>query len=180
VWHELGCPVLTNTLCDGWVNTWTVSEPGQPERPEIFATREEAEQALADYLDEGRFAAEAGDLAEAPDPDDHIVARVIYAETSTIDWQGLGIKVRYEPYWLSNPDDGDDGYDIAHLEIEAVRPERAVLPITETGYRSHFTSRAEIEGYGGPVAFVRQWLDAVAATPEWRAYVQRSRQMSLF
>lgn len=172
--------VLTNTLCDGWVNTWTVTEAGKPERPEIFASREEAEQALADYLEEGRFAAEAGDLAEAPDPDDYIVSRVIYAETSTIDWQGIGIKVRYEPYWLSNPDDGDNGYDIAHLEIEAVRPERAVLPITETGYRSHFTSRTVVDDCGGPVAFVRQWLDAVAATPEWRAYVQRSRQMSLF
>lgn len=172
--------VLTNTLCDGWVNTWTVSEPGKPERPEVFASREEAEQALADYLEEARISAETGDLAEAPDPHDYIVSRVIYSETSMIDWQGIGIEVRYEPYWLSNPGDGDDAYDIAHLEIRAVRPERTVLPITETGYRSHFTSRAEIESYGGPVSFVRQWLDAVAATPEWRAYVQRSRQMTLF
>jgi hypothetical protein len=68
--------VLTHTLCDGWVNTWTITEPGKPEHPETFATREEADQALADYLEEGRLAAEAGDLAEAPEPDEYIVSRI--------------------------------------------------------------------------------------------------------
>jgi hypothetical protein len=52
--------------------------------------------------------------------------------------------------------------------------------MTETGYRSHFTSRAEIESHGGPIAFVRQWLDSEAATPAWRAQQAAARQMSLF
>jgi hypothetical protein len=181
--HAYGQPrweILTFTLCDGWVNTWTVMEAGKPERPETFASREYAEQALAAYLEEARIAAEAGDLAEAPDPGEHLVSRVRYADTTQIEWQGILIDVRYEPYWLGDPSDGDDGYDIAHLEIVAKQPERARLPMTETGYRSHFTSRAEIDSHGGPVAFVQQWLDAVAATPAWRAHVQAARQMSLF
>lgn len=28
--------------------------------------------------------------------------------------------------------------DVAHLEIRSIAPERAPLPITATGYRSHF------------------------------------------
>lgn len=29
--------------------------------------------------------------------------------------------------------------DVAHLEIRSIAPERATLPITATGYRSHFS-----------------------------------------
>lgn len=179
--HAYGYPrweVLTFTLADGWVNTWTVTEPGKPECPETFATREEAEQALAAYLEEGRFAAEAGDLAEAPDTGEYLVSRIDYAETTVIDWQGIKIEVRYEPYWLSTPDHADD--DNAYLEIVSQQPAREPLPITETGYRSHFTTRAEIDSHGGPVAFVQQWLDAGAATPAWRMQQAAARQMSLF
>ena len=40
-------------------------------------------------------------------------------------WRGIEIEARYQPsYWQT----------IAHLEIESVRPERAPLPVTETGY----------------------------------------------
>ncbi|MDZ4138581.1 MAG: hypothetical protein U1D66_06840 [Erythrobacter sp.] len=120
--------MLTHTLCDGWVNTWTVTEPGKPEHPETFATREEADQALADYLEEGCFSAEAGDLAEAPEPDDYIVSRIDYAETAFVDWQGIEIEVSCKPYWLGSLDDADDGFNTAHLEIRALRPEGGSFP----------------------------------------------------
>jgi len=55
-------------------------------------------------------------------------------ETFRIEWSGIAIEIRYEPHWLGM----DIGYDTAHLEIESIAPERAHLPITETGYRSHF------------------------------------------
>jgi hypothetical protein len=41
--------VQTWTLCDGWVNTWTVSDEHGC-RPETFATREAAMAALAEFL----------------------------------------------------------------------------------------------------------------------------------
>lgn len=171
--------ILTNTIANGWVNTWTITDPGQPERPQTFATREEAEQALADYLDEGRLAAEAVDIAEAPHPDEHLVSRVEHIETVQIEWQGILIEVRYAPNWLGSSEDGDP-CSVAHLELESLRPERAPLPVTGTGYRSHFTSRAEVEAYGGAASFVQQWLDLDAKSPAWKAQSVPSRQMSLF
>ncbi|MBV9062680.1 MAG: hypothetical protein JOY77_07100, partial [Alphaproteobacteria bacterium] len=51
---------------------------------------------------------------------------------------------------------------------------------TGTGYRSHFLSEAEVAELGGPLDYVRAWLDAEAATPEWRAQQQTARQMTLF
>ena len=74
----------------------------------------------------------------------------------------------------------DIGYDTAHLEIESIAPERAHLPITETGYRSHFTSPETVAAYGGPAAFVEMWLTEESHSPAWRAQEQAARQFSLF
>lgn len=99
-------------------------------------------------------------------------------EHHEIVWNGVRIAISYEPRWLSLSD--DYGLDTAHLEIEAIAPERAMLPITETGYRSHFTTAATVDGYGGPVAFVRAWLDEEAAAPAWKQHVAAARQLTLF
>ena len=66
-------------------------------------------------------------------------------------WQGILIDIRYQPHWLR-------AYAVAHLELQTLKPERATLPMTETGYRSHFTDREDIEQAGGAVAYVRAWL----------------------
>jgi hypothetical protein len=81
-----------------------------------------------------------------------------------------------EAHWLGM----DIGYDTAHLEIESIAPERAHLPITETGYRSHFTSPDSVAAYGGPVAFVEAWLETESQAPDWRREEQQRRQLSLF
>jgi hypothetical protein len=99
-------------------------------------------------------------------------------EHHEITWHGIKIAVSYEPRWLNLSD--EYGLDTAHLEIETIQPERAVLPITETGYRSHFTSAATVESYGGPVDFVRAWLDEEAASPAWRRREAAARQLALF
>lgn len=72
------------------------------------------------------------------------------------------------------------GYDTAHLEIESIAPERAHLPITETGYRSHFTSFETVAAYGGLVAFVEAWLETESQAPDWRREEQQRRQLPLF
>lgn len=46
---------------------------------------------------------------------------------------------------------------ICHLEI--LTEDRSPHPISETGYRSHFCPRAEVEDAGGPVAYVTAWLE---------------------
>jgi len=54
------------------------------------------------------------------------------------------------------------GAPLALLQIIAVQPGRAALPISETSYRSCFISAAHVAEYGGPVAYARVWLDEAA------------------
>jgi hypothetical protein len=68
----------------------------------------------------------------------------------------------------------------AHLEVQRVAPEWAMLPITETGYRSHFLPRGTAENAGGPVAYVKAWLEEAAKAPDWKRREAASRQPSLF
>lgn len=78
---------------------------------------------------------------------------------------------------LSSPETGIT----ADLEICSIAPERAPLPITSTGYRSHFHAPGTVEALGGDVvAQVIAWLDEEATKPGWRAYVETSRQGELF
>lgn len=98
---------------------------------------------------------------------------------ATIDWRGVTVAIRYEADWLNMCRHGSRYYT-AHLEIEAIGPARAPLPITETGYRSHFTSPAVIAEAGGPVAYALAWLNSEARTPAWRAEERQSRQLNLF
>lgn len=88
-------------------------------------------------------------------------------------WQGIEIEATYWPSkW---------GGSIAHLEIQSVRPDRAPLPITETGYRSHFHPCGTVEANGGDVvAQVIAWLDEEAAKPRWQRHTEAARQLSLF
>jgi hypothetical protein len=52
--------------------------------------------------------------------------------------------------------------------------------ITETGYRSHFTSPDTVAAYGGPVAFVEAWLETESQAPDWRREEQQRWRLSLF
>ena len=91
------------------------------------------------------------------------------AETYKLDWQGRKIEISYQPRSFAG---------CAHLQIRAkhARP----LPITETGYRSHFPHAADVEHLGGPVAYVEAWLDAMAQTKAWRRTAQGGYQLALF
>lgn len=87
-------------------------------------------------------------------------------------WQGIEIEVTYTPRKWSI---------IAHLAIRSTKPEGAPLPITSTGYLSHFHQPGTIESHGGDVvAQVAAWLDEEASGPEWLARVEAMRQGELF
>jgi hypothetical protein len=98
---------------------------------------------------------------------------------ASFDWQGITIEVVYEPNWLGIATPTSE-LPSAHLDIRSVAPERAPLPITETGYRSHFLHPDEIDELGGPVAYVEAWLNEMARSSEWRDFMTSSRQLSLF
>ena len=76
-----------------------------------------------------------------------------------IDWNGITVEVTHEPNWLNT---SDVGYATAHIQLCGVAPERAPLPMTETGYRSHFLPAEEVTEAGGPIAYARAWLDGEA------------------
>ncbi|RYH12406.1 hypothetical protein [Tropicimonas sp. IMCC6043] len=95
------------------------------------------------------------------------------AETHRFTWEGIEIELTYLPR--------AHGGTIAHLEVRSVNPERAPLPITETGYRSHFHAVGTVEASEGAlVEQVTAWLDEAAKSLRWQAYLVESRQLCLF
>ena len=102
------------------------------------------------------------------------MTRVI--ETHNLNWNGIAIMITWEPNWLNLT----SGIDMAHLEVETVSPAKAALPITETGYLSHFTAPATVETFGGPKAYVEAWLETESQAPDWRKADLEQRQHSLF
>ncbi len=90
------------------------------------------------------------------------------AQTYKLDWQGRKLQIIYQPRSYAGT---------AHLQIR-VRHARP-LPITETGYRSHFVHPADVEHLGGPVAYVEAWLDAMAQTKAWRRAARDGVQLTL-
>ena len=97
-------------------------------------------------------------------------------EDYEIVWSGIRIKIRFEKKFLSGSTPGLP----SHLAIESLKPERAPLPITQTGFRSHFPPLASIEERGGPVAYVLAWLDEEANSREWKTAQAAARQLKLF
>ncbi len=91
-------------------------------------------------------------------------------------WHGIEIEIRWNPEYVIY----DDATRVAHLEVESISPKRAPLPITETGYRSHFTSVEAVQLYVMPEDYVEAWLDDASRSREWQALEQSSRQLALF
>jgi hypothetical protein len=166
--------------CIGWANIWTVEHPDGSSTPETFETEEAAQAALDEMFAEleAEIAAGQRDPDDTYDRDEFRIAISCYCEHHETVWNGIAIAITYEPDWLNCS--RDSGLDTAHLEIRAISPEGVPLPITETGYRSHFTNAETVASYGGPVAFVLAWLDEEANTPAWRRRAAAARQLSLF
>lgn len=95
----------------------------------------------------------------------------------TFIWQGLTIEALYTPNW-SESYRTTYGYALAHLQISAAG--RVPLPISATGYRSHFDRADNIEAGGGAVAYVCAWLEHAAQSPAWLDAQAQARQLSLF
>jgi hypothetical protein len=66
------------------------------------------------------------------------------------------------------------------MELKVISPRGALIPVTDTGYRSHFLAPGVAERAGGPVAYVKAWLDEAAKCPAWQRKDFQSRQLSLF
>ena len=87
---------------------------------------------------------------------------------STLIWEGIEIVLSHNAQLFGGPFD--------HLELHA----KERLPVTETGYRSHFIHPKELALWESPEAFVLDWLNDAARHPNWQEYCRKSRQLSLF
>ncbi len=91
-----------------------------------------------------------------------------------IDWNGITVEVTCEPNWLNA---SDVGYATAHIQLCSVAPERAPLPMPETGYRSHFLPAEEVTEAGGPIAYARALLDGEASSKAWKDAQEDTRKL---
>jgi hypothetical protein len=87
----------------------------------------------------------------------------------TLEWRGILIQVTLEKQRY-----------VDHLQVRTLDPLRAPLPITETGYRSHFIPKDTIENSGGPETYVSKWLDRAATGKPWSEIEANVRQYALF
>lgn len=85
-------------------------------------------------------------------------------EQHQITWRSVEIEVTYTPEKFGMVD---------HIELNT--KDKAKLPVTETGYRSHFMDKGTVAQHGGAVAFVTAWLDHEAERQKWN-----NDQLSLF
>jgi len=83
-------------------------------------------------------------------------------------WCARNIEVSYQANWLNSE----------HCHIELRCPER--LPVTETGYRSHFVPGDAVPDREVVRAYILAWLDEAARDPNWQRHLEDSRQLKLF
>jgi hypothetical protein len=95
-----------------------------------------------------------------------------------LDWRGIVVSVSYESDWPGLETQFGDVSN-AHLEIEALSPERAVLPVTDTGYRSHFLPRSAVER-AGRLPMLRHGSTTPPTRHAGKRQQEEGRQISLF
>jgi len=86
-----------------------------------------------------------------------------------ITWRGIRMEITHVTTYSAGMD---------HIEIYTEN--RMPIPITETGYKSHFFPTGSYAEYETAEALVVAWLETEANSKEWKAKEFASRQVSLF
>jgi len=91
------------------------------------------------------------------------------AQIKTITWHDHEISLSLVPDYFEN---------VAHLEIRSL--DKQPLPITETGYRSHFFHSETPPTMTEVIDMVSAWINKEAKTKRWQNYETKSKQLDLF
>jgi hypothetical protein len=75
------------------------------------------------------------------------------AITFTLVLDGQEIRIRYQPDWISFP---ELGVRYGHVEFSSPHVPRRRIPVSDSGYRSHFAPMAEIEACATPEEYARE------------------------
>jgi hypothetical protein len=99
-------------------------------------------------------------------------ARPLKARRSTfkIAVEAQPMVVSYQPRWRKS------GY--AHFEFRSPHKPARRIPVSETGYKSHFATMDDVKAAGGPRGFVREFVFAVLRPKQSRP--DDPRQLALF
>ena len=93
----------------------------------------------------------------------------MHKETHKTEWREIEIEIRFVSEYFRG---------MAHIEVRSTRPVRAPLPISETGYRSHFMPMDKPENFD-VVAWVIEELDRAAQSKGWQRQEDNNRQGKL-
>lgn len=87
-------------------------------------------------------------------------------------WRGVEMTSTHTPDYISA------GW--SHIELRVIKPKGKPVPITSTGYISHFLDEDLLKAAGGPAAFFLAWLDRDADTKAYRIALAKWQQLDLF
>ena len=88
-------------------------------------------------------------------------------------WLDVTFRVRHTPDYIIKGTD--------HIELIVIAPKREQLPITETGYLSHFTTDSkQVPNAKAGLAFLLDWIEREAKTKRWQKLDCKRRQLDLF
>ncbi len=87
-------------------------------------------------------------------------------------WEHVRYRVRHTPDYIIKGTD--------HVEVVVISPKKEPLPITETGYLSHFVTDGSCPGIDDAISFVTTWIEREAKTKRWQKLDQKRRQLDLF
>lgn len=97
------------------------------------------------------------------------------SQTLKMIWQNIAIDIVYTPnrfpsYYKVH------GTHLDHFAIAVAQP----LPISETGFKSHFVLADYVCEYETPLAYIEAWLGHAGGSKAWKKDCEKSRQLTLF
>jgi hypothetical protein len=95
-----------------------------------------------------------------------------HKETFPLTWRGVSCRVSHQRDFI------EKGW--SHIELRVTSRKAPPLPITNTGYLSHFLAEDDLNAAGGPVAFFTAWLDREAGNKRYLAQLAKWQQLDLF
>ncbi len=157
---------------------WGEGPWGEGQDVFIVATHDRSEEITVRAVSMAEAKAKAASVFAGSGASERIEGKARHITRAETSWRNdiTGETVRLRV--IHSRDDLAVGTD--HLEFEVIAPPRAALPITDTGYRSHFLPADEIARAGGPLPLVADWLGSTAALAPWRRAQQAAAQGDLF
>jgi hypothetical protein len=79
--------------------------------------------------------------------------------------------VTYQPNWMT---------DVGHFEFRSPEEPARRIPVSETGYRSHFAAMADVEASASPQDYAREVALASLRQEQSQQKPEESNQLPLF